>query len=108
MNQTKAIPNLEVEDIDHLGIIAGIVDDIRIVEINTEAKKYPDISLKAQQQSALVKNKTRYPSQPQGKDHRKQGEFPRFRFIRQGHQGRQAGRINQAKNTKTKALNKRD
>ena len=28
MNQTKAIPNIEVEDIDHLGIIAGIIDDI--------------------------------------------------------------------------------
>jgi transposase len=33
MNQTKVIPNIEVEDIDHLGIIAGIVDDIGIVEI---------------------------------------------------------------------------
>lgn len=33
INQTKAIPNIEVEDIDHLGIIAGIVDDIGIVEI---------------------------------------------------------------------------
>ena len=33
MNQTKSIANIEVEDIDHLGIIAGIVDDIGIVEI---------------------------------------------------------------------------
>jgi transposase len=33
MNQTKVIPNIEVEDIDHLGIIAGIIDDIGIVDI---------------------------------------------------------------------------
>jgi transposase len=33
MNQTKAIANIEVEDIDHLGIIAGIIDDIGIVDI---------------------------------------------------------------------------
>lgn len=33
MVQTKTIPNIEVEDIDHLGVIAGIIDDIGIVEI---------------------------------------------------------------------------
>jgi hypothetical protein len=33
MDQSKAIPNIEVEDIDHLGIIAGIINDIGMVEI---------------------------------------------------------------------------
>lgn len=33
MIQTKAIPNIEVEDIHYLGIIAGIIDDIGMVSV---------------------------------------------------------------------------
>jgi transposase len=33
MDKAKEIPNIEVQDIDHLGIIAGIIDDIGMVEI---------------------------------------------------------------------------
>ena len=29
----KEVPNIEVEDIDHLGIIAGIIDEIGMVDI---------------------------------------------------------------------------
>jgi transposase len=36
MEESNPIPKLEVEDIDHLGLIAGIVDDIGLVEIINE------------------------------------------------------------------------
>lgn len=36
MERAQNIPNIEVEDIDHLGIIAGIIDDIGIVDIINE------------------------------------------------------------------------
>lgn len=42
MDQTKEIPNIEVQDIDHLGIIAGIIDDIGLVEtINKMIGEHP-------------------------------------------------------------------
>ena len=33
MEHKKEIPNIEVQDLDHLGIIAGIIDDIQLVTI---------------------------------------------------------------------------
>ena len=33
MKHKKEIPNIEVQDLDHLGIIAGIIDDIQLVTI---------------------------------------------------------------------------
>ena len=36
METTKEIPNIEVQDLDHLGIIAGIIDDIELVTINNQ------------------------------------------------------------------------
>ena len=33
MEQAKEIPDIEVQDLDHLGIIAGIIDDIQLVTI---------------------------------------------------------------------------
>lgn len=42
MEKGKKAPNIEVEDIDHLGIIAGIIDDIGMVEIiNRKIGEHP-------------------------------------------------------------------
>ena len=42
MDKAKKIPNIEVQDIDHLGIIAGIIDDIGMVEtINKMIGEHP-------------------------------------------------------------------
>ncbi len=32
MNQSGKAPHIEVRDIDHLGIVAGIIDDAGVVE----------------------------------------------------------------------------
>ncbi len=42
MEKGKEVPNIEVEDIDHLGIIAGIIDEIGMVEIiNRKVGEHP-------------------------------------------------------------------
>jgi hypothetical protein len=42
MDKAKEIPNIEVQDLDHLGIIAGIIDDIGMVEtINKMIGEHP-------------------------------------------------------------------
>lgn len=48
MAQTKNVDNIEVRDIDHLGIIAGIIDDIGMVEsINKMVGEHPQEQVSA-------------------------------------------------------------
>ena len=48
MVSTQDIPNIEVEDIDHLGIVAGIIDDIGMVEIiNQKLGEHPQQNVSA-------------------------------------------------------------
>lgn len=48
MKKRKEVPNIEVEDIDHLGIIAGIIDDIGMVEIiNQKIGEHPQEEVSA-------------------------------------------------------------
>ena len=48
MDKGKELPNIEVEDIDHLGIIAGIIDDIGMVDIiNRKVGEHPQEEVSA-------------------------------------------------------------
>ena len=48
MEKGKKVPNIEVEDIDHLGIIAGIIDDIGMVDIiNQKIGEHPQEEVSA-------------------------------------------------------------
>lgn len=45
MDESRETPHIEVEDIDHLGIVAGIIDEIGLVEevdhkLGTHSQQY--------------------------------------------------------------------
>ena len=48
MDKAKNLPEIEVKDIDHLGVIAGIIDDIGMVEsINQMVGEHPQEQVSA-------------------------------------------------------------